>query len=79
MRRHDKQQFSTKDRDHDLRARESCAARFHGGWWYYECYTANLNGEYYDHGGPITDYRGISWDGFHGDAYSLKTTEMKLA
>ncbi|XP_064650949.1 ficolin-2-like [Lineus longissimus] len=35
--------FSTKDRD---RPGHSCAKKYRGGWWYSNCYQANLNGVY---------------------------------
>ncbi|XP_064651233.1 angiopoietin-2-like [Lineus longissimus] len=34
--------FSTKDRD----TNEACVKRYRGGWWYSNCYQANLNGVY---------------------------------
>ena len=40
--------FSTKDRDNDIKSREHCAQERKGGWWYVQCYNANLNGVYYD-------------------------------
>ena len=52
--KHHGQQFSTHDVDHDRVTTQwggSCAKRFHGAWWYYSCYSSNLNGRYY-RGGP---------------------------
>ncbi|XP_060078551.1 angiopoietin-related protein 7-like [Ylistrum balloti] len=43
---HNRQRFSTYDRDNDLRTGGSCADSGRGGWWYKNCYTANLNGVY---------------------------------
>ncbi|WAR30049.1 FCN2-like protein, partial [Mya arenaria] len=37
--------FSAKDKDMDNFVR-SCAASYHGGWWYNNCVTKNLNGLY---------------------------------
>lgn len=52
--KHHGQRFSTHDVDHDRLTTQhggSCARRFHGAWWYYSCYSSNLNGRYY-RGGP---------------------------
>lgn len=38
---HDKQSFSTPD------SGNICAEISHGGWWYNQCFYANLNGVYY--------------------------------
>ncbi len=38
---HDKQSFSTPDTG------DICAEISHGGWWYHQCFFANLNGVYY--------------------------------
>ncbi|XP_062591741.1 fibrinogen-like protein A [Saccostrea cucullata] len=37
--------FSTHDVDNDLYI-YSCASNNKGGWWFHECFKANLNGEY---------------------------------
>ena len=38
--------FSTYDNDNDLWTNNNCARIRKGGWWYYECGDANLNGVY---------------------------------
>lgn len=45
---HDQQMFSTIDRENDPEPLSHCAAAYRGGWWYSECYLANLNGLSYD-------------------------------
>ena len=70
-------QFSTNDQDNDRRSNSSCAETFKGAWWYNDCHTSNLNGQY--RGGPHNTYAdGINWNGFRGVYYSLKRSEIKL-
>ncbi|GFO47764.1 ficolin-1 [Plakobranchus ocellatus] len=39
---HKGRKFSTYDRDNDGYT-EHCAGKYKGGWWYYGCFTSNLN------------------------------------
>ncbi|XP_019624489.1 PREDICTED: ficolin-1-like [Branchiostoma belcheri] len=72
---HDGKPFSTKDRkNEDYHA--SCAQRFKGAWWYYDCQLSNLNGLY--HLGEGNNNDGVTWYHWKGEYYSLKRTEMKL-
>ncbi|XP_071807816.1 ficolin-2-like [Asterias amurensis] len=71
------QQFTTKDLDNDLRPEENCARRFHGAWWYKSCHASNLNGAYLRGSGAAYG-RGVTWRYWHGNEYSLKTSEMKI-
>ncbi|XP_033645299.1 ficolin-1-like [Asterias rubens] len=74
---HNNLQFSTRDFDNDGRSYSNCAEQHRGGWWYDNCLTSNLNGEY--HQVPNTGYgNGIIWNAWKGMSYSLKTTEMKI-
>ncbi|XP_028664046.2 fibrinogen-like protein 1-like protein isoform X1 [Erpetoichthys calabaricus] len=43
---HDNMKFSTKDKDQD-RSSGNCASAHHGGWWYDNCLTVQLNGKGY--------------------------------
>ncbi|XP_065566182.1 techylectin-5B-like [Artemia franciscana] len=70
--------FSTWDRDNDEAPPCCpCAPAYGGGWWFYSCFEANLNGAY--HRKPMDNdyYRGIIWEMWRGD-YSLRATEMKV-
>ncbi|KAJ8040514.1 Tenascin-X [Holothuria leucospilota] len=43
---HHKAYFNTPDSDHDDEPDYNCAVNYKGGWWYKNCYDANLNGIY---------------------------------
>ncbi|XP_054603926.2 angiopoietin-related protein 7 isoform X1 [Nothobranchius furzeri] len=76
---HDKQGFSTPD------SGNICAEISHGGWWYNQCFYANLNGVYY-RGGPYTPKGrgplgpdGIVWYSWKdSDYYSLRKVSMMI-
>uniref|UniRef100_A0A8C7YCX3 Fibrinogen C-terminal domain-containing protein n=1 Tax=Oryzias sinensis TaxID=183150 RepID=A0A8C7YCX3_9TELE len=51
MRYHSGRPFSTRDKDPD-RLETHCAKSYLGGWWYKNCYKANLNGLYGAHNYP---------------------------
>ncbi|XP_070199241.1 microfibril-associated glycoprotein 4-like [Littorina saxatilis] len=74
---HRGQQFSTKDRDHDL-AGLNCAQRHHGAWWYRACIYSNLNGDYkVSSSAPKDD--GVGWATFVGMwNVSMRFSEMKI-
>ncbi|XP_071123152.1 very low-density lipoprotein receptor-like [Mytilus edulis] len=70
---HNSKSFYTKDRDN----KNGCAVNRHGGWWYGNCYLANLNGRY---NGTINEsgkYTGLVWFKWKRD-YSLKATLMMI-
>ncbi|XP_038068671.1 ficolin-2-like [Patiria miniata] len=71
--------FSTRDDDNDSDG-QNCAAKLHGGWWYYDCSGSrnkysNLNGLYYNNA-TVDDYMGIQWVSWKGKQVSLKGCEM---
>uniref|UniRef100_A0A3B5B333 Angiopoietin-related protein 7-like n=1 Tax=Stegastes partitus TaxID=144197 RepID=A0A3B5B333_9TELE len=76
---HDKQAFSTPD------SGNICAEISHGGWWYNQCFYANLNGVYYRGGhytpktrGPLGP-DGIVWYSWKdSDYYSLRKVSMMI-
>merc|ERR1712012_149188 len=71
---HNGSNFSTFDADHD-RSGSSCAETYTGAWWYNSCYHSNLNGEYMNTG-RSEDERGIAWNSWHADYYSMKSSYM---
>ncbi|KAL5011800.1 hypothetical protein ScPMuIL_010351 [Solemya velum] len=70
--------FSTHDRDHDPWG-GNCAVRHKGAWWYGNCGSSNLNGEYHHHGEHITtDPDGVCWYHWRGYYNSLRSTTMSV-
>ncbi|XP_063425570.1 ryncolin-1-like [Mytilus trossulus] len=70
---HNRQAFSTNDKDNDL-ARRNCAEVYKGGWWYNDCHHSNLNGWYL---GNKYDDKGMRWNKWKG-SQSMKTTSMMI-
>ncbi|XP_078492718.1 ficolin-2-like [Ciona intestinalis] len=75
LRLHNSIRFTTWDVDHDENSGH-CAVRYHGAWWYRDCYHSNLNGEYLNC--QTNTDRAASWYHFRGFLYSLKFIEMKF-
>ncbi|XP_061669073.1 fibrinogen-like protein 1 [Syngnathoides biaculeatus] len=76
---HDKRGFSTPD------SGDICAEISHGGWWYGQCFYANLNGIYYGGGHYTPKGRGhlgpdgIVWHSWRdSDYYSLRKVAMMI-
>ena len=57
--------FTTKDRDNDKQKSYNCAVNYKGAWWYYTCFSSNLNGNYGD-------------SNYYWNWNNLKGSEMKL-
>ncbi|KAF4103423.1 hypothetical protein G5714_016306 [Onychostoma macrolepis] len=73
MKYHNRRPFSTKDKDPNTLSIH-CAKAYLGGWWYKNCYKANLNGLY----ASYSDNKGVVWIDWKGKDASLPFTEMKL-
>ncbi|TTF41818.1 Tenascin [Bagarius yarrelli] len=73
MRYHNGCPFSTKDKD-PSNNNVQCAKEYMGGWWYKNCYKANLNGVY----ATFSKDQGVVWIDWKGKDISLPFTEMKL-
>ena len=71
---HNGMQFSTKDRDHSP---GRCAKKFHGAWWYNNCFYSNLNGKY-PNGKNMDISVALVWFHFKGHQNSLRKYEMKV-
>jgi len=70
--------FSTYDRNNDIAPKCCpCSPAYGGGWWFYSCFEANLNGEYHTVPTANDYFRGIIWELWRGD-YSLRRAEMKI-
>uniref|UniRef100_H2Y9G0 Fibrinogen C-terminal domain-containing protein n=1 Tax=Ciona savignyi TaxID=51511 RepID=H2Y9G0_CIOSA len=70
---HNGRAFSTKDHDND-RSRLNCAETHRGAWWYNNCHSSNLNGEYL----PCAEqFHSMTWDGA-GRNKKLQFSEMKF-
>jgi len=75
---HNGSEFSTYDNDNDSAPKCCpCAPSYGGGWWFYSCFEANLNGEYHNNPKDNDYYRGIIWELWKGD-YSLKSAKMMI-
>ncbi|XP_022097502.1 ficolin-2-like [Acanthaster planci] len=73
---HSNYPFTTKDRNNESNS-HNCAVRYTGAWWYCSCHDTNLNGLYLR--GQTDQYaKGVVWQHWKGDYYSLKRTEMKI-
>ena len=72
---HNGRGFSTADYDVDANG-GSCAITRQGAWWFNNCQNSHLNGVYYYGSSPGGD-KGIVWNAWRGNSYSLQRTEMK--
>nr|DBA14282.1 TPA: hypothetical protein GDO54_005276 [Pyxicephalus adspersus] len=73
---HNKQKFSTKDKDSRGSDKVNCAILYSAAWWHKACYDSSLNGLYLQ--GRHNQNGGVVWAAFRGPKYSLKFSEMKF-
>ncbi|XP_040170103.1 fibrinogen-like protein A [Anopheles arabiensis] len=71
---HNNMKFTTMDRDNDNKKDVNCARPDRGGWWFNECYTANLNGRYKN----IKNTNSINWYDFKSDFVGLAYSRMLI-
>lgn len=68
--------FSTKDQDNDYHG-ENCNDKYrHGGWWYNNCGSVNLNGPYRK--GLVKNTTAMFWNWWPSEFYSLKKSTMMM-
>lgn len=75
---HDGKRFSTYDQIHDEAPLCCpCSRTYLGGWWFYSCFEAHLNGPY--HANPTDNdyFQGIIWEHWRGD-YSLRSAQVMI-
>eukprot|EP00064_Thunnus_orientalis_P025174 superscaffoldBa00012073_g25510 len=74
---HNKQKFSTFDRDQDPDSRD-CAKLHLGAFWFNRCHYSNPNGIYRLEADGTVKYVGVEWQTWKGYNRSLKTISMKI-
>ncbi|KAK6964360.1 BgMsFReDn16 [Biomphalaria glabrata] len=72
---HNNAMFSTKDMDNDGSVDDNCAQFFNAGWWFTDCFSDNLNGDFLN-----SDWgMGVIWAPLMPDLEgSLDWVEMKM-
>ena len=73
---HNGMNFTTKDNDNDIWS-WNCAQRNEGAWWFTNCGSSHLNGNYFPDE-QVQGYKHIVWYHWHKDWNNLKKTSMKM-
>uniref|UniRef100_A0A3Q3BCY8 Fibrinogen C-terminal domain-containing protein n=1 Tax=Kryptolebias marmoratus TaxID=37003 RepID=A0A3Q3BCY8_KRYMA len=76
LRYHNGRSFSTRDKELDSLGIH-CARNYMGGWWYKNCYKANLNGLYGTNSNNQVS-KLVIWIDWKGKDFSIPFTEMKF-
>ncbi|XP_052898696.1 microfibril-associated glycoprotein 4-like [Anopheles moucheti] len=69
--------FTTYDQDNDVHA-SNCATLYNGGWWFKDCYSCFLNGDYIPTPQNQNVEKGLIWVSFTGPFSSLKSSKMMV-
>ncbi|XP_069129188.1 angiopoietin-related protein 7-like [Argopecten irradians] len=74
---HNGSKFSTDDKDNDV-SNLNCAASYQIGWWFKNCYDANLNGVYRT-AAHVGNNNAMLWKNFPSGTFTpLKKTKMMI-
>ncbi|KXJ78661.1 hypothetical protein RP20_CCG003943 [Aedes albopictus] len=76
---HKGSKFSTMDMNNDVQGNNG-AVDWTGAWWYKKGHYSNLNGQYLLGKVDHTKFhgKGMTWNPFRGDDYSLKRSRMMI-
>ncbi|XP_053663598.1 microfibril-associated glycoprotein 4-like [Anopheles marshallii] len=69
--------FTTYDQDNDVHA-SNCASIYNGGWWFKDCHSCYLNGDYVQPSQNTNIERGLIWMSFTGPFRPLKSSKMMV-
>jgi CubicO group peptidase (beta-lactamase class C family) len=71
---HNNMPFTTYDHE----GPNQCATQYRSGWWFNDCFAANLNGIYYSNCSSNGATDGVTWTPFHNNKYSLRSAYMEI-
>ena len=69
--------FSTADQDNDMHATLNCAESFKGGWWFTECHSDHMNGQY-SYTAECPYATGLHWHSWQNGYKCLKETMLLI-